>query len=1118
MKDKHRLLVDVSSILKAMHRAGQDKEFGYKVKFEGKDVWVNPAEWGFENFVVSYKNLLKFLGLQPFQTILVKDGRDSRALRRALYPQYKAQRPSSPPELNEEYARLSEGIEDEILAMGGTVMVQDGMEADDVIAYLCENLEGRKTVWSRDGDMLALRSESTDIYLKDVLNPDIYKECPAQYTRLYKALVGDSSDNLPGAKGFGPKKFIELVLNFGYAGCDALIELIEQRRLGELIEDVAEFKPLQKILDNQEDVYSSYACAKFYTNRINTSREILQITTGMVQQWDPEVYHPSFQEYFGTKTLITADNFDQELPTLLGKLRLSPYAALDLEASDTDEGAAWAKAIDDSKSSRKSNTVDVFGQVMAGMSITFGSNLQHTIYCTVDHLEVNNCSLEQAKILVDALPQDIEVAVHNANYELPVLHEHYPGFWLPNVVDTADMCSHVDENLPAALKFNSKYYFNYDQQTYDETTCTDGPVGTIDHMGRLEKTYKNTLQEAVYEFYIDPKTGKERKKTVSKAVTEMWETRRRRMNELTAAEVVDYGCDDSIVTAALYNRLLLTMELEKTTQSWRECDVPASYWVAKAFVDGVPCDLEYMKKLELEEDATYEQLKEKLFDYLFDVNWDGCTYTPFTEITPATIKQAYLTVTGTPFDCMARLPEKIATALTEAGQPELADIVASGDLDALNEYMEGFFVPEPNFDVSKTAHVKKFLYEHLGVPIRFRTTPTNNMRANGIWEGTPQADFASVEHALKLDVAEGSREAEALLLIRNMTQINTRRGLYYKPYPLYAHWKDSRIHCNLGKNRTATRRFAPSGPNLNQLAKKGDGKVIRKCFRAPEGYVVMTSDWSGQELRLAAEESQDEMLLSCYIGDNKRDPHSLTGAGIAAKQGSLLYGAYEAFEAARSSSDESVRKVVGVLRDKGKGTNFSSQYLCQAPKLAKLLVVPTKEAQEFLEAKNAVYWGLAQWQQDTIAEAHAQGYVTTRMGARRHLHLKLSGPDKWSVMEAERQAVNFKIQGSGAEMTKRAINLMPPILERYGATLWFSLHDEFVCLVPIEKAVPCIQELHTCMLRPYGGMAVPLESDIAIGQSFGELVNIGTLPDQKLIEAALVKVLKSQRNDLGSQT
>jgi len=191
--------------------------------------------------------------------------------------------------------------------------------------------------------------------------------------------------------------------------------------------------------------------------------------------------------------------------------------------------------------------------------------------------------------------------------------------------------------------------------------------------------------------------------------------------------------------------------------------------------------------------------------------------------------------------------------------------------------------------------------------------------------------------------------------------------------------------------------------------------------------------------------------------------------------------------------------------------NFGSQYLCRAPKLAKLMVVSIEEAQLALDAKNGVYSGLAQWQQDTIAEAHAQGYVTTRLGARRHLHHKLSSADKWESMEAERQSVNFKIQASGAEMTKRAINSMRPILKKYGAKFWMPVHDETVTLIPInDDTVACIQELHACMVQAYGNMTVPLESEISIGLSFGELVKVGTSPTAEAINTALAKIFPAE--------
>lgn len=1117
MRNKHRLIIDASSIIRACMYAGKDAEFGYKVTHEDKPVWVNSAGWGFENFVTSYKNLLKLTGTTPVQTILVKDGMNSRQLRSAIFPAYKAHRKKPAPEINQEYYDALEGIEDEIVSMGGTVMVQDGMEADDVIAYLCQNLEGKKTVWSRDGDMLALHNDDVDIYLKDTMNPETYESCPADYVLLYKALVGDSSDGLPGAKGFGPKAFINLVLEFGYEGCEAFMDLLEQRRLGELEEDVADFKPLRKVLDNQQTVYASYQCAKFYPQRVNTSRAPLEIRTGMVEQWDPEIYHYSLQEYFGTKTLVTADNFSEVLDWALQVMPHSPFTALDLEASDTDEGEAWAKAIDDSKTNSKSVTVDVYGQVMAGMSLTFGNNTQHTIYCSIDHTDTNNISLEQAKAFIDMVPEDCHIAVHNSNYELPVLNRHYPGFWLPNAVDTADLCSHVNENISQGLKPSAKHYFDYDQETYDEVTCVSGPVGSLGDEWKLVKTYKHIIVPKEMEEYVDEKTGKTRRRTIVKEVSELWETRRKRMNQLTADHVFDYGCDDTIVSAALYNRLFLTMELEGTTESYWGCDYETSYWNAEAFNTGVPVDLKRLKELELEDDKRFDEAWKIVSEFLYEVNWQGCSYVPFEEVTPATIKQAYLTLTGEPLTTMVRKPEKLADELTALGQQELADIVLTDNLEQFNEYMEGHFFGTPDFDVNKKAHLRTLLYDVLKVPVRFRNPPTEKMREAGKFEGSTKADNDALEHAIQLDLKEGSKEAEVLLNIRIMTQVETRRKLYYRPYPLYVHWSDGRIHCNLGKNRTATRRFAPSAPNLNQIAKRGPGKYIRSCFSAPAGYFVCAMDFSGQELRIGAELSRDEMLLSCYIGDNLRDPHSLTGASIAAKDGHA-YGDYSLFELIRRDEEHADLDSVKKYRDKGKGVNFSSQYLCRAPKLAKMLVVPESEAQKFLDAKNEVYWGLAQWQQDTIEEAHAQGYVTTLMGARRHLHHKLTDPDQWARQEAERQAVNYRIQGSGAEMTKRAINSAAPLLKFYGAQFWMPVHDEAVFLIPFEAAIPCLQAIHACMIQPYGNMTVPLESEITIGPNFGDLTVVGTTPDAEAILTTIENVFGQEMATLAANS
>lgn len=1056
-----RLIIDASSIIRACHYAGKDEEFGRSVD----GCWINSAAWGFERFVDSYVSMLEKTGTVPSFTILVKDGQDSRRLRKQFWPEYKGKRAEKPKELHEEFNDLLDGIADEILSMGGTVMVQDGMEADDVIAYLATSLEGQKVIWSRDKDMLALCSDTVDVYLNDELNPEVAKGCPREFVLLYKAIVGDPSDNLPGATGFGDKAFRDLYEKFGPEGCQELENLIQQNKLDTLVEDVPSLKSLQKIIDSAPQVRASYACARFYIDRVNTPKDPIQIQTGMVQQWDPEVYHHKLKGYFGTKTLVTQDSDDVPFKqAVLDLVSQSPYVSLDIETSAPQESIEWSK-------NNKVN-VDVFGAELTGLSLTCGNNLQHTFYFSVGHAAGSNVPTEDIKSLICDQRFDKPVMIHNTAFELPVLFNAW-GVWVRNACDTMIMKSYVDENTELGLKPSSKQYFDYGQKTYEEVT------------------------------------------------------QGQRMCELTAQEAFDYACDDTICTAALANRLRLTMELEKTWQIFVQVELPTQYWVAEAFINGVDVDLDELNRISAEDDKIFSENREIVFHYLKSIDWAGSIAPTFVD-TPAGIKEAFLLKNKKPLDCRARLPEKIIAAVREQGDPRLADLIAEGDLVNIQNYLDEGYEGIPDFDVDKKAHLRELLYDVWKLPIRFRTVVTKEQRAKGKKQGTPSADAAAVEHALKLDADRLDDEKVSVLhAINLMCKVSTRRKLYYRPYPELLHWKDGKLHPQLGQSRAATRRFTPNAPNVNQLAKKGDGKKVRRVFPAPKGWLWVSMDESGQELRLAAVSSRDENLLSCYVGDNLRDPHSLTGAQIARFR-HTKFGDYQLFEEARKGlHGEEAKALVDKTRDEGKGTNFSSQYLCRAPKLAKLLTVSVEDAQVFLDAKAEAYPGLTQWQQDVISEAHAFGYTKTLMGARRHLWHKLTDPDKWVQAEAERQGVNFVIQGSAGEQIKlcgsamatdyslltafaayfadRVAKALPPC-KKYGAKVLFPVHDEFDVLVPInENTAACVLELHACMIQQYADMDIPLESELSIGTSFGNLTKIGKNPTVESIETFLTQ-------------
>ncbi len=1040
-----RLIIDASSIIKACCYAGKDEEFGMKVTTpEGKSIFVNSGYYGSELFLKSYASVLTTYGFTPNQTVLVLDGHDANRFRKNIYPDYKANRADLAPELYESFKTAIGRSAEQILKLGALVVEQDMTEADDIIAYLCQNLEGRKMVWSRDADMLLLQGSLTDVLLNDELNPLLSASCDNRFVTVYKALVGDASDNLPGAKGFGKSAFGKMVVAYGDEGLETMQEMIKHRELHLLNAD--EFKPFQKIIDSAGTVYLSYECAKFYPENVNTAFSPMTIKAGLIELANEDT-HPYLERYAGQVKLAQTET---DLQDLKAHIRASKFVAIDLETSTPPESDKWVESILATKKTKTAIVVDVFGSEITGMGVTCGENANITQYIPVDHLECNNFSLDDIADVLDAVPDNIPVAVHNANFELPVLYTNLGG-WLSNAVDTRIMKSYVDENTSLGLKKCSKQYFNYEQASYEDTT------------------------------------------------------QGRKMNELTGAEVLSYGADDTIVGSALYNRLKFTMELEGTLDAFEQCELLTQYWVAEAFVNGFTPDLDRLKELELRDRQTFADLEEKLNEYLISINWKGCTFEPLTDLSPASVKRAFLDLSGEKLDCRARLPEKVAAAVREQGQPELADLLEAGDLDSINATLAAVFEPHPEFDVEKAAHLKHLVYDVWGLPVRFRTVPTELMRKKGIAEGNPQIDVPAIDHALQLDLVGDDEETilrrQVLKDIRAIKAAGTRQGLYYTPYPVLAHWKDGKIHPQLGQAQTATRRFAPSSPNVNQLPKKGEGLAVREVVKAPEGWLVCAMDWSGQELRLAADASQDLNMLACYIGDNLKDPHSLTGAAIAKKRGSE-FGAYEDFVNNLENPE------VKGLRGLGKGVNFSSQYLCRAKKLAKLLITDEQSAQQYLDAKNETYSGLAQWQQDVVASARKKGFALTRLGGRRHLSEAIRSADKFEVAKAERRAVNFEIQGSAAEMTKLAVRDMVEkgYFHQGNAQILFPVHDELVFFVKKSEIFQVLPQVHACMTAQYADMSVPLESEISLGTTFGTLSVVGAEATRDAIASVLEKL------------
>lgn len=1161
-----RLLLDMNSILNAALLGGTDQDDGRTVIDEnGRKHQVNSAQYGVDKFFATIDQLCIEFEVAPRQMIVVPDGKNAKLRRQAFLPSYKEGR-SKIPEVSEQLNLARDICTQAMLDLGAHVVQQQGFEADDVIGYLCKVLRNEpNVVITSDGDLTVLVDSNTHVWRLGKMNENPYGPFPHKYITLYKALVGDTSDKIPGAKGFGDVAWCDLVRIFGVDSLEEFQRMIVEGCLHELKDNVGDLKSLQKVLDNKDMVTTSWRVASLFIDEINTMDRPLEVRAGMVKQWGAEGFQaPELRRFYGTKTLVTAKNYAGVKERFAHVVGTSTFVSLDIETSSSEESDEWLESV---KKATDSDRIDVLGHELTGMSLTFGDNTQHTVYMSVDHADTDNITVDQCREMCELIPSDkMHTVIQNRQFEFSVLYRTWGEKWkdngwygmVPNAIDTKVGASYTDENLKKGLKERSLHHLGYKQATYEETTQKSGPVGTLTGGRVVKKAYQKevapaVLSEVVEELVpesIDPDTGEITEAFVSRsgggvitpAVVEEWETREYKMNELTGLEVVDYGCDDTICTAALHSHYKLVMDMENTWGVYLEVETLPEYLTSLAFVQGIKIAPQTLREMEEHDDETYNAAWNTLREYLMVKGWEGTACPEFGDsIEPADAKIAVSVLLDGEFTTRKRKLEGIAFDIREQFPDNgitdlLAEVIAKNDVNALNSLVKQHFTGEPKINFGSPKQIQQLFYKTLGITPRIVNKLTDNQRNDEVMvsafkkrrqqkdgkvvEFTPQehdaliskssTDDTAVDTALALDDLTDEVK-KVLRAYKDIKEVQTRRNLFYKTYKAIPHWRDGRIHPSLNQAQAVTRRYSASSPNVQQLPSKGDGAKFREVLLPHHRDAVVASiDWSGQELRLGAELSGDEAMTSCYVGDNLRDMHSL--AAIAAAP--YMWGqavSYAEFQAMRKSADPAIAAKAKKLRDDAKTVGFASQYGAMAPKIAETMMCEESIAQTFLDARDEAFPGIGAWSKSVQAQAYELGYAQTMMGARRHLAKALSNENKWERASAERQVGNFWIQSSGAEMAKLAMARVWQsgiVTGKYDAVFLCPIHDELVFSVHKDQAAEFIAEAHACMVAQYSTMKIPLESSIAIGKTFACDVDIGTVPDAEVIKKAIAKLFQ----------
>ncbi len=1153
----------MSSYLKTSMRAGIDKVDGLRVMHEGEEVIVNSVAYGYENVTNMMLKTLRETRLQPRDCLLVFEGMQSKSKRLLIDASYKSGRDKQPAEFYSNFAELRDYIESEWMAMGAISLKQDFAEGDDTLAFLAAETEEDLIIATRDSDMGALCTEeggtnahgaTVTVYNDGLIGmvkidgePWVH---PYKYITLYKALVGDTSDSIPGVPGIGKAAFHKLAEKYGYDGLDQLIGLLQKGNLDPLHEVADEVtgkdKPvhplIKKIVTAEAAAIRSYQLAKMYPEWVNTMRQPLQIKAGKMEELVPE-RDERLHEFFGRTRLVLADNYDDALVFFREMLQRTPEPTFDIETSTPPESDDWLLA------QGNPDGVDQIGSKLTGFSFTFGPNMQYTFYVSVEHARTANIKMSQAREFIEAACDTGKpIIIQNNMFELGVLWfaededgtlwreewaKRYPDFngFLPNSLDTKLEASYVNENLKLGLKQRSSMHLGYEQVSYEAVTTKIGRPDELPPGGRLKAILEADENEV-------PLLVK----------------RQYKMNELTALEVISYGADDTICTDALHNYYKFVMGFEHTWDVYLETEIAASYQHAHNFVKGMAFSLQRSKELERDDDATFDAAWGTVRAYLMQHGWQGTVpplYGP--DITAKEIKEAYAIIKGAtdepddeeeeveledeegsePADgdeggsaggdsavqvtrdaflsTRVRTPSKLVALAMDQGHTVFAGMLEDclgGGYEKFTAWVNEHFTGEPQFKTSN-KQMTHLLYDVMKLPVRITSKPTKIMRAKGITQGNPKADALAIEYALRDATPEQKAVLEALKL---MTMVKTRRGLYYTKYPYFVHWKTGMIHPSHNQCATNTRRASEAKPNKQQLSKhtkiEGQAAKFRETIvpHHPDA-VIVSLDFDSQELRIIADYSKDANMVACYVGEHKMDMHSITGQDIAYKKKKTELG-YDEFAVAAKDKTHPENKVCKEYRALGKKVNFTTEFGAMAPKLAQTMLVTEAEAQEYINSKERKFPGVVKWKDSVIAQAKRIGFVRTMEGAMRHLGWAFMSDDHWIKSKAERQSVNTKVQGSAAAMTKRSEGRMwhGKLFFEFDAVCYGPVHDEIVASVMVKDLPRFIEKMHWCMVQPFGGMEIPIESSISVGFDFGRQIEMGNKPDLAALHSALTEM------------
>ncbi len=924
------------------------------------------------------------VGVTPTHLAVIFD-HSSKTFRKEMYPEYKANRSAPPEDLIPQFGLIRQATR----AFNLPCIEMEGFEADDLIATyarLAEKDGAHTTIVSSDKDLMQLVTDNVTMYdtMKDrrITSPEVLEKwgVPPEKMIDLQSLTGDSTDNIPGVPGIGPKTAAQLLGDYG--DLDTLLE-----RAGEIKQN----KRRESIIE--------------FADQARLSRELVTLRTDAPVTDTPADFHLEAQDGPKLIAFLKAMGFN----TLTRRIAEATESdAAEIEPADVEvEWGALAHGPD-------LDAGDAPDKNPASRAASEGG------WKPGDLAKARAEAAANAKI-----DQDSYQCIRDAE----ALAEFISTARETGVVAFDTETTSLDAMQAELVGFSLAY------QPHDGASDASGPIQAcyvpLNHKSGMDDLLGGGLAEG--QMPIDDALGQLKPLLEDTSVLKIAQNLKYDWLVMKRYGVEVYGYDDTMLISYALDAGLGGQGMDALSDRWLDHKPIAYKEVAGSGKSAVTFDF-----VEIDKATAYAAEDADITLRLWQV------LKP--RLAAEGLVSVYERLERPLVPVLARM-EMRGISVDRQILSRLSGDFAQGAAALEDEIQE---MAGEKFNIGSPKQLGEILFGKLGLPGGSKTK-------TGQWSTSAQVleDLATEGHELPRKIVDW----------RQLTKL---KSTYTDALPGFINPETKRVHTSYALAATTTGRLSSSDPNLQNIpVRTAEGRKIRTAFICEPGNRLVSADYSQIELRVLAHVADIDALKQAFA--DGMDIHAMTA--------SEMFGV-------------PVKDMPSEVRRRAKAINFGIIYGISAFGLANQLGIERSEASDYIKTYFERFPGIKDYMDSTKAYARENGYVETIFGRRAHYPDISTGNPHMRAFN-ERAAINAPIQGSAADIIRRAMVRMDPALEGAGlaARMLLQVHDELIFEVPqdeVEKTIGVVSEVMENAAMPAVSMKVPLKVDARAASNWDE--------------------------------